>query len=142
MTKTNGFGPHLMIDLNDCDPAKLDNLDLCFSILDKLPEQIGMTKITQPHVFRYSGLVPEDRGITGAVIIAESHISIHTFPLKSYAFVDVFSCKPFETNQALAYFIDVFSCKDPEHFVVQRGAKFPRHATVLHSVPELSASAA
>lgn len=128
MTKEeNGFGPHLMLDLNDCDAKKLDDLDLCFSFLDDLPDLINMTKITQPHVFRYSGLVPEDKGITGMVIIAESHISIHTFPLKQYAFIDIFSCKPFDTNRALEYALKLFGCKDPQHFQVNRGLKFPRH---------------
>lgn len=121
-----GFGPHVMLDLNDCNPEKLDDLNLCFEFLNTFPDQIGMTKITTPHVFPYAGLVPEDRGITGTVIIAESHISIHTFPLKKYAFIDVFSCKPFEVNQVIEHCIALFESKDPEHHVTQRGAAFPR----------------
>lgn len=124
--ETLGFGPHLMLDLNECDPAKLDDFELCFRILNDLPDQIGMTKITQPHVFRYSGLVPEDKGITGVVIIAESHISIHTFPEKNYAFVDIFSCKPFDIEPAKQYFIKAFESKDPDVFITERGLKFPR----------------
>jgi S-adenosylmethionine decarboxylase len=115
-----------MLDLNECDPAKLDDFELCFRILNDLPDQIGMTKITQPHVFRYSGLVPEDKGITGVVIIAESHISIHTFPEKNYAFVDIFSCKPFDIEPAKQYFIKAFESKDPDVFITERGLKFPR----------------
>lgn len=121
-----GFGPHLMLDLNGCDVARLDDLDLCFKVLNELPDRIGMTKITQPHVFRYSGLVPEDEGITGVVIIAESHISLHTFPRKNYAFLDVFSCKPFDIDLGRDYLIEAFASRDPEVFVVERGAKFRR----------------
>ena len=126
-TVVASFGPHLILDLNDCDPERLNDLDLCFRVLNELPDRIGMTKITQPHVFRYSGLVPEDEGITGVVIIAESHISLHTFPLKGYAFVDVFSCKQFDVEIAKHYIIDAFDSKDPEVFVTERGAKFPRY---------------
>ncbi len=121
------FGPHLILDLADCNPEKLDDFELCFRILNELPDEIGMTKITQPHVFRYSGLVPEDEGITGVVIIAESHISLHTFPSKKYAFMDVFSCKPFDVECAKRYIITAFESRDPQVFVTERGEKFPRY---------------
>ena len=63
--KTEHFGPHLMLDLQQCNYEKLKSYDLVFNVLHDLPEKIGMTKITQPYVFPYSGLVPEDKGITG-----------------------------------------------------------------------------
>lgn len=126
----SGFGPHIMLDLSECNVEKLDNLEHCFNLLYALPEQIGMTKITQPNVFPYEGLVPEDRGITGVVIIAESHLSIHTFPLKKYAFIDIFSCKGFDTDAAIQYCIDHFESQSPEVHMVRRGLSFPRHATL------------
>jgi S-adenosylmethionine decarboxylase len=126
LSHQNGFGPHVMLDLNQCSPQALDCIDTCFKLLNELPEHIGMTKITTPYVFPYSGLVPEDRGITGMVIIAESHLSIHTFPLKSYAFIDIFSCKPFQTQFAIDFCIQLFKCKDPEIHITQRGKKFMR----------------
>ncbi len=140
MRDSLGFGPHLMLDLSSCNPSKLDDLDLCFRILDTLPQQIGMTKITAPYVFRYEGLVPEDRGITGTVIIAESHISIHTFPIKSYAFMDIFSCKPFDVESAKLLCVDLFECKDPEIVVVDRGKKFPREPYSIASLRVASVS--
>ena len=81
---TESFGPHLMLDLRQCNQEKLKDYNLVFNVLQDLPGEIGMTKITQPYVFPYSGLIPEDKGITGTVIIAESHISIHTFQEKDY----------------------------------------------------------
>ena len=95
------FGPHITLDLSGCNIDKLKNLQLHFDLLHTLPEIIGMTKITQPYVFPYSGLVPEDKGITGIVIIAESHISIHSFEEKQYCFVDIFSCRSFDTQKAI-----------------------------------------
>jgi S-adenosylmethionine decarboxylase len=85
-----------------------------------------MHKITQPYVFPYSGLMPEDKGVTGFVIIAESHISIHTFQEKNYAFVDVFSCKDFDYDTAAQYIIEALECKQAEMHIVQRGIDFPR----------------
>ncbi|HEY7295818.1 MAG TPA: S-adenosylmethionine decarboxylase, partial [Dehalococcoidia bacterium] len=71
---------HLVIDGFVDDPTRISAVEPIFDLLNSLPDQIDMTKIIQPYVFRYHGVVPEDWGITGVVIIAESHISIHTFP--------------------------------------------------------------
>jgi len=121
------FGPHLMMDLTQCNREKLSDYNTVFHALNDLPEKIGMTKITQPYVFPYSGLIPEDKGITGTVIIAESHISIHTFQEKDYCFVDVFSCKDFDVEFAAEYFIDVFEAKKYDKHVVNRGKDFVRY---------------
>lgn len=125
--KKESFGPHLMLDLSDCNQSKLSDYKLVFDVLDELPDKIGMTKITQPYVFPYSGLVPEDKGITGTVVIAESHISIHTFQEKNYCFVDVFSCKDFDVEYAAEYLINIFESKKYEKHVVDRGKDFIRH---------------
>jgi S-adenosylmethionine decarboxylase len=121
------FGPHLMLDLRKCVQARLSDYELVFNILQDLPEKIGMTRITQPYVFPYSGLVPEDKGITGTVIIAESHISVHTFQEKDYCFVDVFSCKDFDVDYAAEYIINAFGSKDYDKHIVQRGRDFVRY---------------
>ncbi len=126
-TKMEGFGPHLMLDLRQCNQEKLKDYSLIFNILHELPKKIGMTKITQPYVFPYSGLVPEDKGITGTVIIAESHISIHTFQEKDYCFVDVFSCKEFSVEFAAEYLINAFESKEFDKHIVHRGRYFAIH---------------
>jgi S-adenosylmethionine decarboxylase len=123
--QTYGYGPHLMFDLNDCNSAILDDLEACFRLLNELPEKIGMTKITQPYVFKYSGPVPGDEGITGVTIIAESHISLHTYPKKNFVFVDIFSCKPFDVEGARDHVIQFFQSKSPSVHIQERGAAFP-----------------
>ncbi len=120
------FGPHLMLDLSGCPKDKLEDLGLIYSILDELPTKIGMTKIIPPYVFKYNGLVPEDKGITGIVVIAESHISIHTFSEKNFVFVDVFSCKEFDTLYATNYILEKLDCRDYAIHVEHRGTSFPR----------------
>ena len=122
--RTEHYGPHLMMDLGGCDPEILDDLDACFSFLNGLPAKIGMTKITQPYVFRYTAEKPEDSGITGVTIIAESHISVHTYPMKSFAFVDMFSCKPFDVKQARNYVVRFFKSSSPVAHIQNRGEFF------------------
>lgn len=123
---TYGFGPHLMLDCFGCNPEKLSNIDIVFDALDKLPDKIGMTKIMPPYVFKYQGVVPDDWGISGVVLIAESHISIHTFPEKNHAFIDIFSCKDFDTAAASIHLISLFEATHHEVQLLQRGVEFPR----------------
>src|SRR5947209_19170775 len=77
------FGPHLTLDLSECDLRKLSDLSHVYSMLDELPDLISMHKISPPYAFVYKPKdKPEEWGVSGFVIIAESHISIHTFPDK------------------------------------------------------------
>ena len=59
-----------------------------------------MTKVTEPAVHTYHGPQPQDWGVSGFVIIAESHISVHTFPDRGHVNVDIFSCKEFDAERA------------------------------------------
>jgi S-adenosylmethionine decarboxylase len=120
------FGPHITIDLKGCPKETLSNYELHFNYLKNLPELINMTPITQPYVFPYSGLVPEDKGITGIVIIAESHISVHSFEEKGYCFIDIFSCKDMDVERAIQITLDTFKPTDSEINIVKRGKDFPR----------------
>jgi S-adenosylmethionine decarboxylase len=126
MKKESYFGPHLMLDLSECDQERINDLGFVYDFLNTLPEEIGMQKITQPYVFPYKGIKPEDKGITGFVVIAESHLSVHTFVEKGYAFVDLFSCKPFDTDVARDLIVEAFASKRPEVYMIERGAGFPR----------------
>jgi len=87
---------HVIIDGYGGDPEQLSDENVVRVILDRYPEQMGMTKITQPTVVRYKGSKPEDWGVSGYVMIAESHISIHTFPERRLVWADVFSCRDFD----------------------------------------------
>lgn len=120
------FGPHLMLDCSGCNLEKISNLEYVFKFLNELPEKIGMTKITQPYVFPYEGLIPEDKGITGTVIIAESHITFHSFTDKDYFFFDVFSCKHFDVDQVAQLVQEAFEVKNVERHEALRGINFPR----------------
>ena len=124
-----------MLDLSECDQERINDLDFIFNFLNTLPDKIGMAKITQPYVFPYVGLVPEDKGITGFVVIAESHLSIHTFVEKCYAFVDLFSCKPFNTDMARDLIIEAFISKKPKVYMIERGAGFSRNLHLAQAAP-------
>ena len=120
------FGPHLMLDAYGCDRARLEDVGLVSSILEELPAAIDMTRIMPPYVFKYSGEVPDDWGVSGVVLIAESHISIHTFPEKGYISLDIFSCRDFDIDYATNYIVRKFKAERFEKQIVSRGREFPR----------------
>lgn len=134
------FGPHLMLDCRGCSIEKIGNLEYVFKFLNELPERIDMTKITQPYVFPYEGLVPEDKGITGTVIIAESHITFHSFTDKDYFFFDVFSCKHFDTDIVAKMVQEAFEVQHVERHEALRGADFPRRS-LEERIPLVAGSA-
>lgn len=121
-----GFGPHITIDLKGCPKDILSDYELHFKYLKNLPTLIQMTPITQPYVFPYEGLVPEDKGITGIAIIAESHISVHSFEEKGWCFIDIFSCKAFDYQLAVSQTKEIFQALECEVKIIWRGKDFPK----------------
>ncbi len=116
---------HLTIDGYGGDASKLADTELIRSVLDRYPGEIGMTKISTPHVMRYVGDKPEDWGVSGFVLIAESHISIHTFVDRQYVWVDIFSCKGFDASGAVKDLQRIFDLERVETHVLERGLEYP-----------------
>ncbi len=116
-----------MVDGYNGNFEALASVEAVTNFLDTLPAEIGMTKIMPPYVFKYDGGdKPEDWGVSGFVIIAESHISIHTFPEKGYLSIDIFSCKDFDIPAALEIIKSFFGTEDLEVQTTSRGTEFPR----------------
>lgn len=120
------FGLHLTLDGYGCLRQALEDLAGIHDFLNRAPDLIGMTKIMPPYVFKYQGKVPEDWGLSGFVLIAESHISIHTFPERGYLSLDIFSCKRFDTLAAGDLAIKHFGIGRQEVQILDRGLEFPR----------------
>ncbi len=101
-------------------------MTLMSQALDAYPAKLDMTKIMPPYVFTYHGAVEDDWGVSGVVLIAESHISIHSFPEKGFATLDIFSCRDFNVDDAIEYFAQIFKPESYEKQVLMRGREFPR----------------
>jgi S-adenosylmethionine decarboxylase len=120
---------HLVIDGQGCEPKQLADPERVRQFLDDYPAAINMTKIMTPHVQTYQGPVPEDWGVSGFVIIAESHISVHTFPDRGYLNVDVFSCKEFDSALAEDEIRGYFGMREVRSWVLDRGLEHLDPAT-------------
>ena len=121
---------HLVLDGYGGVPDKLKDEDLVYRFLDDYPSEIDMTKISPPHVYRYEGQKPDDWGISGFVLIAESHISVHTFPERGYLNVDIFSCKPFDAGASVDYVKTLFSVPEVQVLTLDRGLEFASERTL------------
>jgi len=129
-----GFGQHLMVDGYGGNRRKLASLDLVYQFLDSYPGEIDMKKIMPPYVFKYYGVKPEDWGVSGVVLIAESHISIHTFPEKDYLSVDIFSCREFNIEQAASHIKELFELDKMEINLLDRGLEFPKDVELANNL--------
>ena len=112
---------HLLVDGYGADPNLLADQTLITEFLDEFPSLIGMNKISSPHVYKYVGDVPEDWGVSGFVVIAESHISIHTFPDRRYVNIDIFSCKEFDGKGTLDKLQSRFDLANVRSWSINRG---------------------
>ena len=112
---------HLLIDGHDGNPEILQNQSLIYKFLEELPNKIGMTKLMKPQVNRYEGTNIQDWGISGFVIIAESHISVHTFPERKYINIDVFSCKNFDIEKTISQVKSYFKLEQVKSWTIDRG---------------------
>lgn len=112
---------HLAIDGYGGDAKKLQDPGLLRRFLDEFPSTLGMTKICEPKIIEYDAPKVEDSGVTGFVIIAESHISVHTFPHRQLVNIDIFSCKSFDAQQALEAVKRLFGLQEVETWILERG---------------------
>ena len=115
---------HLVIDGYGGDRDTLQNAEIVRDFLERHPGEIGMTKIAPPQVYTYTGQQAEDWGVSGFVLIAESHISVHTFPARGYINVDLFSCKFFDSTRSADVVRRTFGLNDVETCVLERGVEY------------------
>ena len=107
---------HLIIDLKEVQTDKLSDSEGLSNFIKNLPGVIGMKILHGPVVVEGVAANP---GITAFVIIDFSHISIHTFTETSEALIDIFSCKSFDTNQALQFVLNHFEAKESQATIKQ-----------------------
>ncbi|MCX5743515.1 MAG: adenosylmethionine decarboxylase [Proteobacteria bacterium] len=81
------LGRHLLVEYHGCDPALLDRVDTIRAELTTAVTLAGATVVKDIVVHHFS-----PHGVTGVIVIAESHFSIHTWPEHGFAAVDLFTC--------------------------------------------------
>jgi len=113
------IGMHVVLDLYECDPKILDDMERIEEILTKAAEVANATIIDK----RFHKFSPQ--GVSGVVVVSESHIAIHTWPEHGYAAVDVYTCGDHTMPlKASEYIIKELKCKKPTVVKLDRGLLF------------------
>ena len=112
----NVLGLHLLLDLRECNPKLLDDLDYIREAMLQAAHGVGA------HIIGESFHQFTPQGVTGVLAIAESHISIHTWPEHGYAAADIFTCgSSFLPRKAAEILVEQLESKDPDIVEVRRG---------------------
>jgi S-adenosylmethionine decarboxylase len=85
-----GRGDEWIVEAFGCDAERLANRGLLVALLDRMVQEIGLRPIGegQWHVF------PPPGGVTGMLLLAESHLTVHTFPEHGSLCLNLFCCTP------------------------------------------------
>ena len=82
----NTIGYHYVIEASGCDPEILTDANALKKILLEAAK-VGEMDVRSTYFYKFT-----PQGVSGMVIVSESHISIHTWPEKGYAAIDVYTC--------------------------------------------------
>jgi len=111
----SALGHHLLAEFSGCEATALADLAGVTSAMLRAAEASGATIVA--HSFhRFS-----PHGVSGAVIIAESHLAIHTWPEHGFAAVDFFSCGSVDMDRGLALLKAAFGARDEVRLELERG---------------------
>ncbi len=98
---------HIMLDCYGANFRQLDDIKLINELLNQLAYEFQLRPIEPPQLLPYYyGSVKEDVGVTARMLLEGGHITIHTFPLRSCYFVDVFFEKEFDEQAIYHFFLD------------------------------------
>lgn len=120
------FGPHLFLDITDYQgPKTMDELFACF---DTMPFAIGMTPIMRPYTVK--NIVGGEKVTSIITMIAESHISLHYFEDSNRAYLDLFSCRFFNTPEVVGKLKQLFKGNVVNETLLARGSKYHKYKRV------------
>ncbi len=127
MTTHEPFGVHIMIDgYYATGPLMTDAAGLKH-LLTNLPGEMGMHRICDPVVVEVGPNCAKDPGgLSGFVMIAESHVSFHTFPARGFITMDLYTCQTgIDAGAIAARLKSAFGVTDAEVLVQPRGLRYP-----------------
>lgn len=84
------LGSEWFVDAHGCDPERLRSAQVLAALFQRIVREVGLKAIGEPlwHVF------PGERGITGLLLLSESHLACHTFPERGFGAFNLYCCRP------------------------------------------------
>lgn len=115
MRTLNTLGRHILVEYYNCDSDKMGDPKFIEQHMVEAAIRAKATVVT--HDFHHFA----PYGVSGAVIISESHLTIHTWPEYGYAAVDLFTCGDIDPWEAFDYLEEVFESEFSESIEIPRG---------------------
>lgn len=83
-------GCEWLIDAHGCDPSALRSRQVLQAVCDRVVAELGLQPVTAPLWHQF----PDAGGLTGVVVLSESHLTCHTFPERGFAAFNLYCCRP------------------------------------------------
>ena len=115
----HGHGNHLIFD--GFSEGDIGNVDFIREFLMDLTDEIKMNAISKPFVLSHDAEDENESGITGVIVLAESNITIHTYPKKKWFCLDIYSCKEFDTDETVKFLINKLNISNYKKQILKRG---------------------
>ncbi|GIN38727.1 MULTISPECIES: adenosylmethionine decarboxylase [Heyndrickxia] len=109
------MGRHVISELWGCDFEKLNNMDF----IEKTFVDAALKSGAEIREVAFHKFAPQ--GVSGVVIISESHLTIHSFPEHGYASIDVYTCGNLDPNIAADYIAESLHAEKRETIELPRG---------------------
>ena len=121
------IGYHYIVEAAGCNPETLGSPDRMREVLTQ-SAKVGEMGLRTSYFYKFGAPGPEAcgisaaAGVSGVVIVAESHISVHTWPERGYAALDVFVCGEVAKPEAAIHFIlEALGSRDAHVTEIKRG---------------------
>ena len=110
-------GRHVLVELHGCNGRRLDSVSCVVEALQAAARRIEATVVSQAS-HRYT-----PQGVTAILLIAESHLSVHTWPEEGYAAVDLYTCGQLDPRPAVEEIRKRLEAERCELWEVARGGQ-------------------
>lgn len=127
------LGQHVLAEFFECDPNILNNVKLVEKLMVEAALECGATIVQKCfHMFN-------PYGVSGVVIISESHLAIHTWPELGYAAVDLFTCgDKCDPKVSYEYLRKMFNSTNASYTELKRGIVDEKTLSVAQQPFELA----
>jgi S-adenosylmethionine decarboxylase proenzyme len=117
MPQITSLGTHTVVDLYECDAVRLNDGGAIREMMVEAARRAGATIVGEA----FQSFSPQ--GVTGVVILAESHLAIHTWPERGFAAVDLFTCgRNMNVDSCFPYIVEELRAARHSTTTLARGA--------------------